>query len=64
VIGLFETAKIEGVSLHSATLEFVYRQTLERVAARLAAEPSLTMLQQLRDVADLLQHLPFAVNLW
>jgi hypothetical protein len=64
VLGLFETAKIEGVSLDNATLEFAYRQTLERAAAKLAAEPSLTVLQQLRDAADFLQHLPFAVNLW
>ncbi len=64
VLGLFETAKIEGVSLDNATLEFAYRQTLERAAAKLAAEPSISMLQQLHDTAALLQHLPFAVNLW
>jgi alpha-amylase/alpha-mannosidase (GH57 family) len=64
VLGLFETAKIEGVSLDTATLEFAYRQTLERAAAKLAAEPSISMLQPLHDTADLLQHLPFAVNLW
>jgi alpha-amylase/alpha-mannosidase (GH57 family) len=64
VIGLIETAKIEGVSLDHASLEFAYRRTLELAAAKLLAEPSLPMLQQLRDTADLLQHLPFTVNLW
>ena len=41
VLGLFETAKIEGVSLDNATLEFAYRQTLERAAAKLAAETGM-----------------------
>ena len=61
---LFETARVEGVELDNATLEFAYRQTLERLAARLSAEPTVATLRQLESAASLLQSLPFSVNLW
>jgi hypothetical protein len=64
VIKEIETAKIEGVSLDSNTLEFAFRHTLERTASRFEANPSLSALQELDDTADLLQYFPFPVNLW
>ena len=64
VIRKIETAKIEGVSLDTDTLEFAFRHTLERTASRFAANPSLAALSELQKTADLLQHFPFPVNLW
>jgi len=64
VIGLFETAKREGITLDAATLEFAYRRSLEDLAAKFAAEPSLSALRRFYDVASLLPRLPFTVNLW
>ena len=64
VIKGIETAKIEGVSLDSNILEFAFRHTLERTALRFAADLSLSVLQELHDIADLLHHFPFPVNLW
>ena len=64
VIGLLESARLEGVTLETATLEFACRQSLERLAARVAAEPSLAALEQLRDAMSVLRHLPFSVDLW
>ena len=64
VIALLEAARAEGVAFDRASLEFAYRQALERVAAQFAAAPSLTAAEQFHDTANLLQHLPFTVNLW
>ena len=64
VIGLLESARLEGVPLETATLEFACRQSLERLAAGLAAEPSLAALEQLHEAMSVLQHLPFSVDLW
>jgi hypothetical protein len=64
VIKGLDTAKIEGVSLDSNSLEFAFRNTLERAASRFAADPSLSTLQELREAAGLLQYLPFPVSLW
>jgi hypothetical protein len=50
--------------LETATLEFTYRQTLERLAAALANEPSLTVLEQFNEAISVLPHLPFSVDLW
>jgi hypothetical protein len=47
-----------------APIEFAYRRSLESAATTLAAQPSLSMLQQFLDAANLLQHLPFKANLW
>ena len=64
VTRLFESAREEGVSLDMAPIEFAYRRSLESAATTLAAQPSLSMLQQFLDAANLLQHLPFKANLW
>jgi len=64
VIGLLETARLEGVALDTATLEFAYRRSLEGLAVKFAVEPSPSMLQQFYEVAALLCNLPFSVNLW
>ncbi|MGH7795358.1 MAG: DUF3536 domain-containing protein [Candidatus Binatia bacterium] len=64
VISLLEAARLEGVTLDTATLEFVYRRSLERLAAALAAEPSLPALEQFHDAVSVLPHLPFSVDLW
>ena len=64
VIGLLEAARLEGVTLEAASLEFTYRETLERLAAKLVAEPSLASLKRLSDAITVLSHLPFSVDLW
>jgi len=61
---LVASAKTEGVTLDHTTLEFTYRETLERLSARFAGDPSLAALQALNNGASVLQHLPFSVNLW
>ena len=64
VTRLFEAAKEEGVALDMTPLEFAYRRSLESAATALAAQPSLAMLEQFLDAANLLEHLPFKANLW
>ena len=64
VISLLESARLEGVSLETAVLEFTCRQSLERLAAGLAAEPSLAALEQFHEAMSVLPHLPFTVDLW
>jgi alpha-amylase/alpha-mannosidase (GH57 family) len=61
---LLETAKLEGVSLDVATLEFALRKNLERMAERFVADPAVDLLQQLDRAASLLRDLPFNVDLW
>ena len=61
---LCATAKLEGVALDTITLEFGYRQTLERLSARLAAQPSWQNLQALNHAVSVIDGLPFSVNLW
>ena len=62
--GLLETAKVEGISLDNATLEFAFRKNIERMAERFAAEPTEAHLRQLDTAAGLLRSLPFTVDLW
>ena len=62
VISWFKTARLEGVSLDAATLEFAYRRSLEDAAMKFAIEPLI--IGQFYEVASLLQYLPFSVNLW
>jgi alpha-amylase/alpha-mannosidase (GH57 family) len=62
--GLLETARFEGIRLDTATLEFVYRQNLERLVERMSAEPTETSLRLLDRAVDLLSYLPFSVNIW
>ncbi|HSK29902.1 MAG TPA: DUF3536 domain-containing protein, partial [Candidatus Limnocylindria bacterium] len=61
---LIEIAKVEGVALEAQALEFAFRRSLERLAARFSSEPSVAHLEMLASAADLLGELPFAVNLW
>jgi alpha-amylase/alpha-mannosidase (GH57 family) len=61
---LCTAAKLEGVTLDHTTLEFGYRQNLERLAARLAAQPSWQNLQALNNAVSVVDGLPFSVNLW
>lgn len=64
VHNLLETAKDEGVALDSATLEFDFRRSLERLAAQFAAKPTLANLERLTNAASLLPSLPCRVSLW
>ncbi len=64
VITLLNSAKSEGIGLDTATLEFAYRQNLERLADSLAKTPSASALGKLREATGLLVRLPFAVDLW
>jgi alpha-amylase/alpha-mannosidase (GH57 family) len=61
---LLDTASAESISLDSATLEFTYRKTLEKIAAAFAEEPQLARLDRLNRAAGALALLPFTVNLW
>jgi hypothetical protein len=61
---LQETARYEGVALDSATLEFAFRQNLERIAKRLVVHPTEAELRQLNTAIDLIEKLPFSVELW
>ena len=61
---LLAAATAEGIALDTATLEFTYRKTLERIAAAFAQEPKLTQLQRLNQAATAIALLPFPVNLW
>jgi alpha-amylase/alpha-mannosidase (GH57 family) len=64
VRSLLETARLEGVNIDGPTLEFAFRHNLERLAERLAADPSEPSLKQLHNATSLIQHLPFGVDLW
>jgi alpha-amylase/alpha-mannosidase (GH57 family) len=64
VKNLLETAKLEGVAIDAATLEFAYRHTLERMVEQLDANPTMDPLQRLDSAASLIPVLPFHVDLW
>ena len=64
VESLLETAKLEGVALDAATLEFTYRRSLQQMVKRLVIHPTEVELKQLNSAADLIQALPFSVDLW
>jgi hypothetical protein len=61
---LLDAASAESITLDSATLEFSYRKSLERIAAAFAEEPQLAQLDRLNRAAEALALLPFTVNLW
>ncbi len=61
---LVQAAKFEGLALDTATLEFAYRNNLERLAAKLGQAPNSATLQQLNQALSLISLLPFWVNLW
>jgi hypothetical protein len=64
VNALLESAKIAGVTLDAPTLEFTYRQNLERLANCLARTPTVSVLRELQEATGLLVKLPFPVDLW
>jgi alpha-amylase/alpha-mannosidase (GH57 family) len=64
VRSVLETTSLEGAALDAATLEFAFRRNLERMAGRLAADPSEARLAQLQTAASVLPALPFSVDLW
>lgn len=64
VLASLEAAKFEGVRLDSATLEFAYRQNLQRLTERFVTDPSDACLELLSNAASVLDHLPFSVDLW
>jgi hypothetical protein len=45
-------------------LEFAFRRNLERMAKRLVVHPTETELRQLNTAVDLIERLPFSVELW
>lgn len=61
---LVQAAKFEGLALDTATLEFAYRNNLERLAEKLSQAPTPATLQQLNQALSLIPLLPFWVNLW
>ncbi|MGD8878326.1 MAG: DUF3536 domain-containing protein [Syntrophobacterales bacterium] len=62
---LLEEAQLEGVSLNSTSLEYSFRKALERLAKRLAADPSdFEVLQKLEATTTLVSRLPFQVDVW
>jgi hypothetical protein len=61
---LLETAKLEGVALDHATLEFAYRHNLERMMEQFTANPVVNLAQQVDRAASLIHVLPFRVDLW
>ncbi|MFH1351279.1 MAG: DUF3536 domain-containing protein [Pseudomonadota bacterium] len=65
VASLLLEARIEGVTLDTATLEFAIRKNLEKMAALLSDNPEdLAQLTKLDSALDLLRSLPFKVNPW
>jgi alpha-amylase/alpha-mannosidase (GH57 family) len=64
VSALLESAKIAGITLDTATLEFAYRQNLQRLANCLAVTPTAVVLRKFRDATGLIIKLPFPVDLW
>lgn len=62
---LFETATLEGVNLDKATLEYAFRQNLERKARNFVEQPhEVSLFRRLEAAVDLVSKLPFAVDLW
>ena len=62
---LLDAARLEGVTLDTATLEYAFRHNLERIAEQFLANPTEpAIFQRLQRAADLAQRLPFKVNLW
>jgi alpha-amylase/alpha-mannosidase (GH57 family) len=62
---LLKEAGETGIALDADTLEFVFRETVEHMAERLADDPSdLSLIKRLEAAVGLAGSLPFRVNLW
>jgi alpha-amylase/alpha-mannosidase (GH57 family) len=64
VVTLLQSAREEGVTLDAAMLEFAYRRSLDRLAEPLAGAPTAEQLERFLESAELLECLPFKVDLW
>jgi alpha-amylase/alpha-mannosidase (GH57 family) len=64
VRSLLEATTLEGAGIDTATVEFAFRHNLEKMAARLAGDPSEANVRQVQIATSILPHLPFAVDLW
>ncbi|TMA12806.1 MAG: DUF3536 domain-containing protein [Deltaproteobacteria bacterium] len=62
---LLEAARVEGVALDTDTLEYAFRQNMNRMAEQFLDHPTdLVSFQRLETAANLVQRLPFRLNLW
>jgi alpha-amylase/alpha-mannosidase (GH57 family) len=62
---LLDSVPVEGVSLDTATLEYAFRNNMERIAEQFLAQPSdFSLLQRLEVAAGLAQRVPFKADLW
>ena len=62
---LLEKTRTEGLGLDNAALEYAYRKTLEGIAEALSSHPEvMSRLQGLTEAVEILDLLPFQVNLW
>jgi hypothetical protein len=62
---LLKEAGETGIALDADTLEFAFRETIEKMAERLADNPSdLSLIKRIEAAAGLVGSLPFQVNLW
>jgi len=59
-----DAASAASIALDTATLEFTYRKSLERITEAFAQEPQLDRLDRLNRATEALALLPFPVNLW
>jgi len=64
VKALLETAKLEGVVLDNATLEFAYQHNLEQMMEQFVATPTVNLVRRLDSAASLIHALPFRLDLW
>jgi hypothetical protein len=65
VRGLLEQARTEGIQLDSAGLAYAVQRKLNGLMGQLRKRPqNLGLLRKILLVIDLIQELPFAVNLW
>jgi alpha-amylase/alpha-mannosidase (GH57 family) len=64
VRSLLETASLEGVVIDAPTLEYAFRQNLNRITTELGKRPSESSVQHLLRASGLIRFLPFTVDLW